>query len=66
MLFDAEEAARARRRRNERIGRWVLPIIVVALTIFAWDRICVINNIPHYILPRPGLVLKTLIDQQNR
>lgn len=61
MVFDAEESARARRRRNERIGRWVLPVIVIALTIFAWDRICVANNIPHYILPRPGLVAKTLI-----
>ena len=28
--------------------------------IFLWDRLCVWNNIPHYILPRPGLVAETL------
>ena len=61
VVIDREEMARARRRRYERVGRWVLPIIVVVLTVFAWDRICVINEIPHYILPRPGLVLQTLI-----
>ena len=54
LVVDREEQARARRLRNERIGRWVL-------TVYAWDRICVINEIPHYILPRPGLVLETLI-----
>jgi len=64
MLFDAEEAARARRRRNERIGKWLLPLVVVALTIYGWDRICVANNIPHYVLPRPGLVAETLWTQK--
>ena len=29
--------------------------------LFAWDRICVWNEIPQYILPRPGVVLDTLI-----
>jgi len=61
MVFDAEEQARARARRREKIGRWLLPLVVISLTIYGWDRICVINNIPHYILPRPGLVAKTMI-----
>lgn len=60
-FIDPEEAARARKRRREEIGKWVLPALVVILTIFAWDRIVVINEIPHYILPRPGLVVETLI-----
>jgi NitT/TauT family transport system permease protein len=58
---DAEEAARARRRRNEKIGQWVLPTLVIVLTLVAWDRIVVWNQIPHYILPGPGLVFSTLI-----
>lgn len=58
---DAEEAARARRRRNEKIGQWVLPALVIVLTVLAWDRIVVWNQIPHYILPGPGLVVSTLI-----
>lgn len=58
---DAEEMRRARKRRLERLGRWTLPVIVLTLTVLLWDRICVWNNIPHYILPRPYLVAQTLI-----
>ena len=58
---DAEEARRARRERAERIGRWVLPLAIMALAILAWDRVCVWNQIPHYILPRPGVVLAALV-----
>ena len=61
-LFDAEEAARARARRLEAVGRWALPVIVMAATIIAWDRLVVLNEIPHYILPRPGLVASTLVE----
>ncbi|MBE3637737.1 ABC transporter permease [Mangrovicoccus algicola] len=61
-LVDAEELARLRRRRAERIGQWVLPALVVILTIIAWDRIVVWGGIPHYILPRPGLVAATLVE----
>lgn len=59
-ILDEEEARRARTRRNERLGKWLLPLVVLVLMIFVWDRICVWNNIPHYILPRPGLVAETL------
>lgn len=59
---DAEEAARARRRRAERIGKWLLPVLVVGLTVWLWDRIVVWNEIPHYILPRPGRVLEELTE----
>ncbi|ABV93124.1 binding-protein-dependent transport systems inner membrane component [Dinoroseobacter shibae DFL 12 = DSM 16493] len=58
---DADEQARLRARRIERIGKWSLPVIVMALGIFLWDRIVVWNEIPHYILPGPGRVLDTLI-----
>jgi len=60
--IDEEEALRARRRRNEKIGRWVLPIIVITLSIWLWDRIVVWNELPHYILPGPGRVLQALIE----
>lgn len=58
---DADELARLRARRLEKIGKWSLPVIVMALGIFFWDRIVVWNEIPHYILPGPGRVLDTLI-----
>ena len=58
---DPEEAARQRKRRRERIGRWLMPILVFAAMIFLWDRIVTVNEIPHYILPGPGKVLDALI-----
>lgn len=58
--LDAEEARRLARLRREKIGRWVLPILIMATAIWFWDRICVWNEIPRYILPRPGEVVATL------
>ncbi|TSE02323.1 ABC transporter permease [Mesorhizobium intechi] len=60
LKLDAEEARRVRQARLERVGRWVLPLAIMILAIWLWDRICVWNEIPQYILPRPGVVLQTL------
>ncbi|TIL67923.1 ABC transporter permease [Mesorhizobium sp.] len=60
--LDPEEARRVRQERLERIGRWLLPLAIMVLAIWLWDRICVWNDIPKYILPRPGVVLQTLFD----
>jgi NitT/TauT family transport system permease protein len=60
-VVDEEELRYARAQQREKIAKWVLPVVVIALAIFLWDRIVVWNNIPHYILPGPGLVLKTLV-----
>ncbi|TIP04879.1 MAG: ABC transporter permease [Mesorhizobium sp.] len=60
LKLDPEEARRARQERLERIGEWVLPLAIMVLAIVLWDRICVWNEIPQYILPRPGVVLQTL------
>jgi NitT/TauT family transport system permease protein len=60
-MFDAEEARRARMGRIERVAKWLLPVIVLGLGVWLWDRVVVWNEIPHYILPGPGLVLQTLV-----
>jgi ABC-type nitrate/sulfonate/bicarbonate transport system, permease component len=60
LSVDAEEQRRLAAERRDRIGRWALPIVILAAALLLWDRICVWNEIPHYILPRPGLVLSTL------
>ena len=62
VVIDADEARRERNRRMERTGRWLLPLIIMAAAVYFWDRICVWNEIPQYILPRPGVVLNTLIE----
>lgn len=60
-LEDAEELKRARARRVEKVARWLLPVATIALAVLLWDRVVVWNQIPHYILPGPGLVLQTLV-----
>ena len=63
-VIDVEEERHARARRVESVARWALPILVITLTIWGWDRLVVLNNIPKYILPGPGLVLQTLFDDR--
>jgi NitT/TauT family transport system permease protein len=58
--IDAEEAKKLRMARLERLGRWLLPLAIMAGAIVGWDRICVWNEIPRYILPRPHEVVATL------
>ena len=58
--LDAFELRKLRIARREKIGRWVLPILTMSLSIYLWDWICVSYNIPHYILPRPGRVMAAL------
>jgi NitT/TauT family transport system permease protein len=58
--IDAEEAKKLRTARLERLGRWLLPLAIMAGAILGLDRICVWNEIPRYILPRPHEVVATL------
>ncbi|MCO5084824.1 MAG: ABC transporter permease [Rhizobiaceae bacterium] len=58
--LDADEARRLRNQRFESVGKWLLPLTIMIVAIWLWDRICVWNEIPQYILPRPGVVLQTL------
>ncbi len=60
-MFDAEEESLARKQRVEAVAKWLLPIAVLSLAIWYWDRLVVWNDIPHYILPGPGRVMQTLI-----
>ena len=50
---------------NERALRIVLPLAVLVLGVAAWDLTVRFNDIPPYVLPRPGLVLATLIADWN-
>lgn len=59
-ILDPEEARRVRQARFERVGKWLLPLLIMLAAIWFWDRLCVWNEIPQYILPRPGVVLQTL------
>ncbi len=41
---------------------FALPVAIGALALLAWDLVVRLNDIPHYILPGPGLVLQSLIE----
>jgi len=47
---------------KERNLRIILPAVIGSLVLIAWDVIVRLNDIPHYILPGPGLVLESLIE----
>ena len=61
-VIDEEEAARARRDRINRIAKWTLPSLVMALSILAWHLYVTINQVPHYVLPGPLAVWESVRD----
>lgn len=61
-VIDAEELARARRTRINRIAKWTLPTLVMALTLLAWHLYVTLNEIPHYVLPGPVLVAQSIVN----
>lgn len=61
-VVDSDEVRRQRAKRMEKLGRWSLPVVVMLATLLLWDRIVVWNEIPHYILPGPGRVWDSLVN----
>ena len=59
---DEDEIRRARTARTERIAKWALPVIILALSIAGWSWIVTANEIPHYILPGPDRVWGSLVN----
>jgi NitT/TauT family transport system permease protein len=51
----------SRRERRDRVLRIALPIVVLALGLAVWELTVRIENIPPYVLPAPGLILRTLV-----
>src|SRR5712675_587045 len=47
--------------RALRLVRILLPIVVLAAGIAVWELVVRLNNIPPYVLPGPGAVFRTLI-----
>ncbi len=61
-VIDAEEERRARQKQVTKIARWMLPSLVLILLIGGWQAYVTIAQVPHYILPSPLLIGKTLIN----
>ena len=58
----AARAAAADEAGFERWFRWLAPLTLAGLAILAWDLVVRVNAIPPYILPGPGLVLSSLVN----
>jgi NitT/TauT family transport system permease protein len=50
----------AARWNRDRAVRIALPIVVLAFSLAVWELAVRIDNTPHYLLPAPDLVLRTL------
>ncbi len=61
-MIDAEEAARARRARINRIAKWTLPSLVLVLSVLSWHLYVTIAEVPHYVLPGPVHVAQSLAE----
>ena len=57
--LSAEQAAPD--SRAIRVVRVLLPVVVLAAGVAIWDLVVRVNDIPPYVLPGPGAVLRTLI-----
>jgi NitT/TauT family transport system permease protein len=51
----------AAHERRDRVLRVVLPVIVLALSLAAWELVVRLASIPPYVLPAPSLILRTFI-----
>jgi NitT/TauT family transport system permease protein len=50
---------------SERALRIFLPLVMLALSVLVWDLVVRIFAIPPYVLPSPGRVAATLIDDRR-
>jgi NitT/TauT family transport system permease protein len=48
--------------RMLRLVRILLPIVVLAVGVAAWELVVRVNDIPPYVLPGPAAVFRTLVD----
>jgi NitT/TauT family transport system permease protein len=61
MNGEPAQPATLARVRTENALRLLLPVVVLALGVLAWEMIVRVREIPPYVLPGPGLVFRTLI-----
>ena len=47
--------------RRDRVLRVVLPVVVLALSLAAWELVVRMAGIPPYVLPAPSVILQTFI-----
>ncbi|HEY0235165.1 MAG TPA: ABC transporter permease [Afipia sp.] len=51
--------------QDSRSARIILPAIIFAVIIAAWEAIVRLNQIPPYILPSPAVIVQTLVQDRQ-
>ena len=59
--MNAQAPGIARPSRAQRAMRFVLPVIVFAAGLVAWELLVRVRDIPPYVLPAPSVIVLTLI-----
>ena len=49
-------------QRRDTLMRVAVPALVVGGLLLLWEALVRINQVPHYIIPAPSLILTTLVD----
>lgn len=57
VALNVEQERRAARERRLRL---VMPILTLAIALGMWEALVRINHVPHYLIPAPSLIAKTL------
>lgn len=57
----SQQQTLARRQRLLKVARWALPSLVMVLALGLWQAYVAIAAVPHYILPSPLHIGKTII-----
>lgn len=52
---------RVARERRERRLRVILPVVTIACALALWEFLVWYNEVPHYLIPAPSLIAKTLV-----
>ncbi len=51
---------RQKRERLDRNLQWIMPVGALVFAIFMWEFLVWYNEVPHYLIPAPSLIAKTL------
>ena len=57
----ADVDPRILREKRERWMRVVMPVVTVLLVLGLWEFLVWYNQVPHYLIPAPSLIAKTLV-----
>jgi len=56
------DAHQRKAQRREAVMRVAVPAVIILAILVGWEMMVRVNEIPHYIIPAPSLIWRTLLD----